>query len=73
MTHCAGSCSDSDCDFYVFLPFFSSFSSSRRAVEQDKLKRTVLADRGDEATLGKSGIKNGIGERVVGEDCSFEC
>lgn len=71
MTHCATSCSDLDCDFYVFLPFFFIFfflfCSSRGAVEQDKLKRTGVADRGDEATIGKCGIKNRLGERIVGE------
>lgn len=40
--------------FWVFFPLFCS---SRGAVEQDKLKCTVVADRGDEATLGKCGME----------------
>lgn len=75
MTHCAGSCSDLDCDFYVFLGFFFFFlfSSSRGAVEQDKLKRTGVADRGDEATIGKCGIKSVLVKELSGRDCSIEC
>lgn len=73
MTHCAGSRSDLDCDFYVFLVFLFLFSSSRGAVEQDKLKRTGVADRGDEATIGKCGIKTVLVKELPGRDCSIEC
>lgn len=66
---CRFSRSDLDCDFYVFLGFFfffTSFSSSRGAVERDKLKRTAVADRGDEATLGKCGIKTILVKELSG-------
>lgn len=53
--------------------FFFLFSSSRGAVEQDKLKRTGVADRGDEATIGKCGIKTVLVKELSGRDCSIEC